>query len=93
MKRLLFLALLLACEGPVGPAGEDGTDGKDGVANISVVIFSVLSNQWTEITPEIFEYYKACTSSEQRELLGSKTKRHISCFQGLADASTEASFA
>ena len=36
---------------------------------------------------------KGCTSSEQCELLGSKTKRHISCFQGLADASTEASFA
>ena len=34
-----------------------------------------------------------CTSSDHCELLGLKTKRHISCFQGLADASTEASFA
>ena len=34
-----------------------------------------------------------CTSSKHCELLGSKTKRHISRFQGLADASTEASFA
>ena len=44
---------------------------------------------------KLYHYYSVrecatCTSSKQRALLGSKTKRHVSCFQGSADASSEA---
>ena len=45
------------------------------------------------LTADAIVAWALCTSSEQCELLGSKTKRHISSFQGLTDASTETSFA
>ena len=54
---------------------------------------SVSAPQLSSVSSPKWAYCHRCTSSKHCELLGSKTKRHILHFQGLVDASTEASFA
>ena len=45
-------------------------------------------NKWIE--KKTRNLFCACTAPEQCDLLGSKTRRHISCFQGLTDPPFEA---